>query len=130
MWLRNKKTGGLFNTDDINKKSFGVRNYDIYNQSPEVIKEINSKSFFLAKNYNEVLEDYENNPGSDWYISVIKQAQEDIERKKEMQQKKQEEIEYKRYKRELNKLRESHSTRVDYIEYLYNQVKKYEEKNK
>lgn len=111
-------------------------NYDPYSQPQEVIDEINSKNFFIADSFDEVLSDYENNPDSDWYIDVIKQAQQNIERRKAKEQEKaekkavaDEEKEYKLAKSELNKLRKEHSTRIGRIEYLFNLVKDYESKH-
>lgn len=116
-------------TYDESLNESDIPNYDPYKQSQEVIDEINSKNFFLASNFDEVLDDYETNQDSDWYIDVIKAAQENIKNRKQHQESKDEEKNYKEAKRNLEKLRKAHSTNVDLIELYHNRIKDYESKH-
>lgn len=132
----NESDDNVLDGDELRRKYFGD-NLEVWSQPDEVIREINSKNFLTAKNFNQVLYDYENNPDSDWYIEVIKRAQGRIAERKERkelanQEKAQqdkiarEEREYKQAKRKLASLRKDHSTDIYLIDRLYQQIKDYE----
>lgn len=117
--------------DDLNESlnESNTPNYDPYSQPQEVIDEINSKNFWLANNFDEVLDDYETNQDSDWYIDVIKAAQQNIAERKSTQEAKDNEKRYKEAKKKLAELRKNHSTQVDYIDSLFNYIKDYEKEH-
>lgn len=48
MWLRNKKTGGLFNTEDINKKEYNDNDFN-------KIKKQKDKIGYISEKYKEKL---------------------------------------------------------------------------
>lgn len=120
---------GYDDREEIRKKYYGD-NFDLYNQPKEVIDEINSKNFFLASNFQEVLDDYENNQDSDWYIDILRAAQTSLATRKEQSKNKEDERRYKSDKKRLEELRKQHSTNVDLIDGLYHRIKKYEEDHK
>lgn len=135
-----KKESDDFNSSEETRSKYYESNYDPYSQPKEVIDEINKGTCFVS-NFDELLNDYESNHDSDFYIDVIKAAQTNLALNKEKKAKdlevqnkqkadKDAERQYKEDKRKLAALRKNHSTNVDLIDVLYNRIKKYEENNK
>lgn len=135
-----KKESDDSNTSEETRTKYYGTNYDPYKQSQEVKDEINKGTCFV-NNFDELLDDYESNHDSDFYIDVIKRAQTNLALSKEKKAKdlevqnkqkadKDAERQYREDKRKLAALRKNHSTNVDLIETLYNRIKKYEEEHK
>lgn len=135
-----KKESDDSNTSEETRTKYYGTNYDPYNQPQEVKDEINKGTCFVS-NFDELLDDYESNHDSDFYIDVIKRAQTNLALSKEKKvkdlevQNKQKadndaERQYREDKRKLAALRKNHSTNVDLIDTLYNRIKKYEEEHK
>ena len=130
-----KKYASKYQASDKRSKEMFKGNYDPYSQPQEIIDIIN-KGIAGCSSWKELMNDYNDNPESDWYIDIIRAAQRELARrdidKKEKEEKQKdvdEEKEYKSAKRELDKLRKEHSTRVGRIDYLFNLIKDYESKH-
>lgn len=130
-----KKYAAKYQASDKRSKEMFKGNYDPYSQPQEIIDIIN-KGIAGCSSWKELMNDYNDNPESDWYIDIIRAAQRELARrdidKKEKEEKQKdvdEEKEYKSAKRELDKLRKEHSTRVGRIDYLFNLIKDYESKH-
>ena len=130
-----KKYAAKYQASDKRSKEMFKGNYDPYSQPQEIIDIIN-KGIAGCSSWKELMNDYNDNPESDWYIDIIRAAQRELARrdidKKEKEEKQKDvdiEKEYKSAKRELEKLRKEHSTRVSRIEYLFNFIKDYESKH-
>lgn len=130
-----KKYAAKYQASDKRSKEMFKGNYDPYSQPQEIIDIIN-KGIAGCSSWKELMNDYNDNPDSDWYIDIIKAAQRELARrdidKKEKEEKQKavdEEKEYNSAKRELDKLRKEHSTRIGRIDYLFNLIKDYESKH-
>lgn len=130
-----KKYAAKYQASDKRSKEMFKGNYDPYSQPQEIIDIIN-KGIAGCSSWEELMNDYNDNPESDWYIDIIKAAQRELARrdidKKEKEEKQKavdEEKEYNSAKRELDKLRKEHSTRIGRIDYLFNLIKDYESKH-
>ena len=66
VWLRNKKTGGLFNTDDINKKE-----YSFEEKKPEKIYDVDGKlsGYKLGNNYLLKKASFRGGYSNNWVIN-------------------------------------------------------------
>lgn len=130
-----KKYAAKYQASDKRSKEMFKGNYDPYSQPQEIIDIIN-KGIAGCSSWEELMNDYNDNPESDWYIDIIRAAQRELARrdidKKEKEEKQKavdEEKEYNSAKRELDKLRKEHSTRIGRIDYLFNLIKDYESKH-
>lgn len=130
-----KKYAAKYKASDKRSKEMFKGNYDPYSQPQEIINIIN-KGIAGCSSWKELMNDYNDNPDSDWYVDIIRAAQRELARrdidKKEKEEKQKavdEEKEYNSAKRELDKLRKEHSTRIGRIDYLFNLIKDYESKH-
>lgn len=130
-----KKYAAKYQASDKRSKEMFKGNYDPYSQPQEIIDIIN-KGIAGCSSWKELMNDYNDNPDSDWYVDIIRAAQRELARrdidKKEKEEKQKavdEEKEYNSAKRELDKLRKEHSTRIGRIDYLFNLIKDYESKH-
>ena len=73
VWLRNKKTGGLFNTDDINKKEYYEKKYIGEKYTPENVNEY-FKNIETYEQLQEFRKDYREKIKFNPYIVPIKHS--------------------------------------------------------
>lgn len=76
----------------------------------------------------DVSPEFDDDINPEFYADIKMLVKNRLEEQKKNQQRKNEEKDYKRYKRELETLRKNHSTDVDYIDFLFHKIKDYENK--
>ena len=107
-------------SDELNESEITKEELD------QAVKDEFINVYGYPKDVSPEFDDDDINP--EFYADIKMLVKNRLEEQKKNQQRKNEEKDYKRYKRELETLRKNHSTDVDYIDFLFYKIKDYENK--